>query len=138
MKIFISDIDRQNARSIALKNISRFFGISDWELKSNTKLKSELDKINDPEVKTIIRLLDKYFAAYDNWYKFYQNKKAIEAKENRDYELNQKDQIELQELIKSREKTLSKLQNEFDRLQLKRFHQNKFGSNISGTINEDT
>ncbi len=137
MKIFISEIDRQNARSVAIKNIARHFNIPDWEFESNENLKNEIDNIDNPDAITIIRLLDYYFTAYDNWFNFYQEKKAIETQQEEEYELNNEEHRELQELITRREATLAKLQTEFDRLQLQRFNRNQFGVRINGIINED-
>lgn len=120
MKIYISEIDRQIAKSVALKNIARFFGISDWEFKSNDELQQELENIKSPNAKAIVRLLQKYFSAYNEWFNFYQEKKAIELEQGTEYELNSSEQSELQKLIDNRERALSELQNEFDRLQLQR------------------
>lgn len=137
MKIFISEIDRQNARSVALKNIARFFGIDDWEFKSNDELKEEIDALVIPNASTIIQLLQNYFNAYDEWFNFYQDKKAIEQQQEEEYILNSTEQLELQGLIENRERTLAELQSEFDRLQLQRFNQEQLGSDINGIINED-
>jgi len=137
MKIFISEIDRQNARSVALKNIARHFNIPDWEFESNENLKNEIDNIDNPDANTIIRLLNIYFTAYDNWFNFYQEKKAIETHQEEEYQLTNAEQLELQELITRREATLAELQTEFDRLQLQRFNRNQFGADINGIINED-
>lgn len=137
MKIFISEIDRQNARSVAIKNIARHFNIPDWEFESNDNLKNQIDNIDNPDAIAIIRLLNNYFTAYDNWYNFYQEKKAKETQQEEEYELNIEEQQELQELITRREATLAELQTEFDRLQLQRFNRNQFGADINGIINED-
>ena len=88
MKIFISEIDRQNARSVALKNIARFFGIEDWEFKTNEELKADIDALDIPNALTIIQLLQNYFHAYDEWFNFYQDKKAIEQQQEEEYILN--------------------------------------------------
>lgn len=139
MKISISEIDRQNARSVALKNIARFFGIDDWEFKSNDELKEEIDGLDNPNASTIIQLLQNYFNAYDKWFNFYQDKKAIEQQqqEEEEYILNSAEQLELQGLIEKREITLVELQREFDRLQLQRFNQEQFGTDINGIIDEE-
>ncbi len=137
MKIFISEIDRQNARSVALKNIARHFDIPDWEFESNDNLKNKIDNIANPDAITIIQLLNNYFTAYDNWFNFYQEKKAIEAQQGEEYQLSAAEQHDLQELIIRREATLEELQTEFDRLQLQRFNRNQFGADINGIINED-
>ena len=133
MKIFISEIDRQNARSVALKNIARYFSIPDWEIKSNELLQQEVEKLVKPEAKSIVLLLKEYFTAYDEWFNFYQKIKAIETEQDIDYELNNTEQLELQKLIDNRESTLGKLQSEFDKIQLRKFNQGKFGTDITGT-----
>ena len=136
MKIFISEIDRQNARAVALKNLARFFGIPDWEYKSNEDLKEDIQNLNGQDERGIVRLLNDYFSAYDEWFNFYQRRKAIERQREAEYELSNSEQDELQGLIDRREATLAALQNEFDRLQLQRFNRNQFGTDIPGIINE--
>lgn len=137
MKIFISEIDRQNARSVALKNIARFFGIEDWEFKTNEELKEDIDALDIPNALTIRQLLQNYFRAYDEWFNFYQDKKAIEQQQEEEYILNTAEQLELQGLIENRERTLGELQSEFDRLQLQKFNQDQFGTDINGILNEE-
>lgn len=137
MKIFISEIDRQNARSVALKNIARFFGIEDWEFKTNEELKDDIDALDIPNALTIRQLLQNYFHAYDEWFNFYQDKKAIEQHQEEEYILNAAEQLELNGLIESRERTLGELQSEFDRLQLQKFNQDQFGTDINGILNEE-
>lgn len=137
MKIFISEIDRQNARSVALKNIARFFGIEDWEFKTNEELKEDIDSLDIPNASTIRQLLQNYFHAYDEWFNFYQYKKAIEQQQEEEYILNAAEQLELQGLIENRERTLGELQSEFDRLQLQKFNQDQFGTDINGILNEE-
>lgn len=137
MKIFISEIDRQNARSVALKNIARFFGVEDWEFKTNEELKEDIDALDIPNALTIRQLLQNYFHAYDEWFNFYQDKKAIEQQQEEEYILNAAEQFELQGLIENRERTLGELQSEFDRLQLQKFNQDQFGTDINGILNEE-
>lgn len=137
MKIFISEIDRQNARSVALKNIARFFGIADWEIKPNDELKEEIDALDNTNAVKIIQLLQNYFNAYDEWFNFYQGKKVIEQQQEEEYILNPAEQIELQGLIENRERTLDELQREFDRLQLQRYNQEQFGADIDGIVNDE-
>lgn len=137
MKIFISEIDRQNARSVALKNIARFFGIEDWEFKANEELIEDIDALEIPNVQTIRQLLQNYFQAYDEWFNFYQNKKAIEQQQEEEYVLNEAEQLELRGLIVNRERTLGELQSEFDRLQLQKFNRDQFGRDINGILNEE-
>ena len=134
MKIFISEIDRENARNVALKNIARYFNIRDWEYKSNDELKQELDNLHTAEANSIIQLLNDYFTAYDHWFNFYQKRKAIEVNRETDYELSDVEQRKLQELINERENTLDRLQREFDGLQLRRFNRNQFGADLTGII----
>lgn len=137
MKIFISEIDRQNARSVALKNIARFFGVEDWEFKTNEELKEDIDALDIPNALTIRQLLQNYFHAYDEWFNFYQDKKAIEQQQEEEYILNAAEQLELQGLIENRERTLGELQSEFDRFQLQKFNQDQFGTDINGILNEE-
>ena len=134
MKIFISEVDRQNAKNVALKNLARYFNILDWESKSNDELKHELDNLHSAEANSIIPLLNDYFNAYDRWFNFYKKRKAIEANREDDYELNDLEQEELQKLINNRENTLDQLQREFDGLQLGRFNRSQFGTDLTGII----
>ena len=135
MKIFISEIDRQTARRVALRNIARFFGIPDWENKDNNELLSELSGLKIQPAIIITNLLNVYFKAYDDWFSFYQKRKKIEDEKNEEYELNEKEHLELAELIKNREETLNALQEKFDMIQLQKLNKEKFGNNISGIIN---
>ncbi len=135
MKIFISEIDRQNSRSVALKNIARFFGIENWEFKTNEELNKDIVTSDIPNALTIRQLLQNYFRAYDEWFKFYQNKKAIEQQQEEEYILNAEEQLELQVLIENRERTLGELQSEFDRLQLQKINQDQLGTDINGMLN---
>lgn len=137
MKIFISEIDKRNARSVALKNIARFFGIEDWEFKTNEELIEDIDALEIPNVQTIRQLLQNYFQAYDEWFNFYQDKKAIEQQQEEEYVLNAAEQLELQGLIVNRERTLGELQSEFDRLQLQKINRDQFGTDINGILNEE-
>ena len=134
MKIFISEIDRENARNVALKNIARYFNIRDWEFKSNDELKNEIDNLHNTEAYSIIQLLNDYFTAYDQWFNFYKKRKAIEVNPETEYELSDIEQRTLQELINERENTLDRLQREFDGLQLRRFNRNHFGADLTGII----
>ncbi|HVA99602.1 MAG TPA: hypothetical protein VNG53_11965 [Bacteroidia bacterium] len=47
MKIFISEADRQSARRIAIKNIARFYNLSDWESKPNDELLKEIYALSE-------------------------------------------------------------------------------------------
>ena len=134
MKIFISETDRQNARSVALKNLARFFEIKDWELKDNEKLFNELSFLKNKNSVAILKLLKEYFNAYDEWFKFYQKRKKIEDKTNKEYEFKAEEHSELGMLIKKREETLNALQEAFDELQIKDFNRKNFGSELSGII----
>lgn len=124
MKIFISEIDRQNAQSIALKNIARHFNIADWEFKTNDELKSDLNNLINADAVRITQLLYNYFAAYDEWYNFYRSKKEVEVEQKIDYELSNEEKQELQGLIDGRETTLKQLQEEFDALQVHKNNRN--------------
>ncbi len=77
MKIFISENDRQNAKSVALKNLARFFNIREWEYKQNAELYEELSYLSTNYATTIMELLNAYFIAYDHWFKFYDEKRQI-------------------------------------------------------------
>jgi Ca2+-binding EF-hand superfamily protein len=116
MKILISEIDRLNAKSVALKNIAEFFNIPNWRLKSNDELEREI-RDRDADGK-IIKPLENYFTAYDEWFKFYQERRAIEIEKGTEYELNDAEQSKLLKLIDKRNGTLSELQSEVGKLQL--------------------
>lgn len=133
MKIFVSEIDRQNARAVALRNIARYFGIEGWEYKLNDRLKEEIENLENNEANRLSRFLLDYFRAYDDWFDFYQKKKAIEVDTGLEYELNDAEKEELAVLIDRRENTLEELQREFDRLQLQKFNRDNIG-NVSGNI----
>ncbi len=134
MKIFISEADRQSARRIALKNIARFFNIPDWESKTNEDLQKDIFSLKDEPAIDIIKLLNEYFKAYDDWFSFYQIRKKTEQNTKKEYNLNEKEQLELVDLIKKREGTLNVLQEKFDELQLSNFNRKTFGKNISGIV----
>ncbi len=119
MKIFISEIDRQSARSIALKNIARFFAITNWEFMTNDDLLKSISELRNPNKGTLVKLLENYFKAYDEWFDFYQKKKSIEKQRKEEYTLNLTDKNELQILIAKREGALGELEAEFNRLQNK-------------------
>ncbi len=136
MNIFISENDRQNARSVALKNIARFFNINNWEYKSNDELKIDLESLRNDNAIEIVKLLNEYFFAYDEWFKFYQTRKSEEVNENNDNELTHAEKEQLRQLIERRESTLTNLQNEFDRLQLIAFNRSRFGADLTGNLNE--
>jgi hypothetical protein len=133
MKIFISEADRQSARRIALKNISRFYNVPDWESKDNGELLNDLSVLNDKSPIVIFNLLTEYFKAYDEWFSFYQKRNKTENEA--EYNLTSSEQNELEKLINKRQKTLDALQKKFDELQLSKFNSQKFGNNISGTVN---
>lgn len=116
MKIFISETDRQNARDVALKNIARFFRVHGWDSKPNDELEEEINALETPNVSNLKQSLQNYFKAYDEWFNFYQEKKAIEQQQEEEYILDSAEQSELQQLIENRERALAELQNEFDRL----------------------
>lgn len=113
--IFITETDRQNTKNLILRNIAKFFGITGWAFETNDNLKQEIDK--KPEANNIVKLINIYFIAYDEWFSFYQEKQAIEKEYNIDYKLNPLEQKELQLLINRRVSTMMDLQNEFDKLQ---------------------
>jgi hypothetical protein len=117
MKIYISDADKQSARGIALKNIARFYKLSDWEFKSNEELLKEVSELKDESAIEIYGLLIKYFSAYDEWFAFYQQKMKIEKNTGKEYNLNNTENIELVKLINNRESELDALQKKFDELQ---------------------
>ena len=130
MKIFISEIDRLNAKNVALKNISRHFNVPNWEYKTNEELKEALNNLHSHDADKINKLLNNYFEAYDKWYNFYQRISTLKL--DSDYELDSLELQELQDLINNREQTLTTLQNEFDNLQLQKFNIDRFGKEISG------
>jgi hypothetical protein len=134
MKIFITETDRQNARSVALRNLARFFGVDNWEIKNNKELLDDLSTLRERTATGIMKLLREYFDAYDNWFKFYEEKKKVEEKTGIEYDLTDTERKKLNGLIQKRENSLNALQQKFDELQ-QRFNQEKFGSKISGIIN---
>jgi len=134
MKIFISETHRQNARRIALQNIARFFKISEWEFKSNEELLEDLSSLKNKDTISIIKLLKKYFEAYDAWFSFYQKRKKLEEETGEEYRLKVKEHLQLDKLILDRENTLNALQQKFDELQLSEFNRKNFGTDISGIV----
>jgi hypothetical protein len=118
INVKISEEDRQNAFRIALINIARFFNISNWEYDDNITLYNKVTQINKP----IVQLLQDYFIAYNEWFKFYDGiKKHVIASQDQRYSIDEYQRKELEDLIKKRETTLNALQKEFDRLQFERF-----------------
>ena len=136
MKIFISEADRQSARRIAIKNIARIYGLSDWESKPNEELLNEIYSLTEQSAINISALLKNYFKAYDNWFAFYQQRRKIETESGTEYNLNDNEQIELADLIMKRQTALDTLQEKFDELQLSKFNSQTFGNDISGIINK--
>ena len=134
MKIFISEADRQSAQRIAIKNIARFFNLKDWEFKPNEELINDLSVLPDKAAVAIFKLLKEYFKAYDEWFTFYQQPKKIENENLTEYNLNSKEQKELDELINKRQSALNALQGKFDELQLSKFNKQTFGNDISGVV----
>jgi hypothetical protein len=134
MKVFISETDRQNARSVALRNLARFFGIENWEIKSNDELQKELSLLNTPPALGVIKLLNAYFKAYDEWFDFYDEKRKVEQQTGEEYDLTANDKLILGKLIKKREDSLNALQQRFDELQLQKFNRENFGKDITGII----
>jgi hypothetical protein len=129
-RIFISERDRENAFRIALKNLGQFFKIENWEYDDNQTLYNKLKELNDP----IVKLLQNYFKAYNEWFKFYEKIKEIETIKGQAYNLSENEKAELAELIKARQNTLDALQEKFDELQLKRFNNIHGLGNIDGII----
>ncbi len=135
MKIFISEADRQSARRIAIKNIARFYNLTDWESMPNDELLNEIYALNEKSAVEISALLKNYFKAYDNWFAFYQERRKIETKSGTEYNLNSNEQIELGVLINQRQTALDALQLKFDELQLSKYDTQTFGNDISGILN---
>ncbi len=134
MKIFISETDRQNARSVALRNLARFFDIVNWDNKQNDELFNELSSLTTKASINIMKLLNAYFEAYDEWFEFYNEKKIIEQQSGNEYHLNVNEKEILGKLIKKREDSLNELQEYFDELQVHKFNRGNFGGDISGII----
>jgi sulfur relay (sulfurtransferase) DsrC/TusE family protein len=107
MKIFISEADRQSAKRIALKNIARLYNLQDWDSKSNDELFNEISLLTEESAITINKLLKEYFKAYDEWFAFYQQRKKIQKESGTEYNLSNKDQKELSELINRRKNLMS-------------------------------
>jgi hypothetical protein len=134
MKIFITETDRQNARSVALRNLARFFDIENWELKKPDELLKELSSLNTEPALSLIKLLNTYFDAYNEWYEFYDQKKKVEQQTGEEYNLNTREILQLEKLIRNREDSLNALQQKFDELQVQKFNRDNFGSDIIGII----
>lgn len=126
--VFISEKDRENAFRIALKNLGRFFNIPNWEYDDNQTLYNKIKNIKSP----IIPLLQSYFKAYDEWFKFYERIKKIESNEGQPYPLTHEEKMDLGSLIQNRENTLNSLQEKFDELQFQRFKESHGLGNIDG------
>lgn len=137
MKVFISELDRQNARRIALMNLANFFNIQNWETKSIEVLSKDLENLTSPQAKEMVGLLKEYFKSYDEWFMFYQKIKKREQKENREIELSDNERLELLDLSTKREGSLKTLQERFDELQLDRFNKKVFNKKISGINKKD-
>jgi len=135
MKIFISETDRQNAKRVALKNLARFFDIENWEYIENDELFNELSSLNTETSITVMKLLNTYFKAYDDWFNFYDEKMKIEQQTENEYILNESEKEILGKLISMREDSLKALQEKFDEIQVQKFNRENFGSDISGIIN---
>lgn len=130
MNIVISEVDRQNAKNIALKNIARFFDIQDWEIKSNSQLEDDIYSLPQESAVEISKLLKAYFQAYDDWFTFYQTKKTDREKDIHIITANEKE--ELTNLILNRNKTLNELQDFFEDLQIRKFNFDVFGTDLKG------
>ncbi len=126
--VFISEKDKENAFRIALKTLGRFFNIPDWEYDDNLNLYNKIRNINSP----IFPLLQSYFKAYDEWFKFYERIKLIETKEGQSHALTSQEKNELGNLINNRENALNLLQEKFDELQFQRFKESTGLGNIDG------
>ena len=129
-KVFISESDRQNAFRIALTNIARFFNISNWELENNQALYNKIELLDYP----IVKLLQNYFKAYNNWFNFYEEIKKNENTTGQRHELTNEEKNKLAELISNRENTLNALQTEFDKLQFEKFKKDNGLENVNGII----
>ncbi len=130
MKIFISETDRQDAHRIALKNIAGFYAIPNWNTENNAILYQRLKELTPPP--PILKPLTEYLNAYDDWFKFYKDKKDIEITTGKEYELNEEERIELTGLIQQRENKRKELQNMFDKLQFDRFKRFRGLENVEG------
>ncbi|MFA6924831.1 MAG: hypothetical protein WC223_11335 [Bacteroidales bacterium] len=130
VKVFISENDRQNAFKIALTNLARFFNIPNWEYDDNQALYNKIELLNI----TIVKFLQDYFKAYNEWFNFYERIKNIENTTGQGYNLTDTERNELDELIKNRENTLNSLQEEFDKLQFEKFKKENGLENVDGII----
>lgn len=128
--VFISERDRQNAFRIELLNLARLYEIKDCEYMDNSELYDVISELKYP----IINFLRKYFKAYNNWFKFYQDIKDIEEQTGFGKELNSKERAELSRLIQERESTMNILQSEFDKLQVLKFQKMHGLDNIDGIV----
>jgi len=135
MKIFISDLDKYNAFRVPLVTIAKFYKIPDWEYDLNDTLFLKLRSINPPS--SIIKPLEEYFKAYENWFSFYKKRKEIEEKTDQEYILNEDEKKEISELIKKRQIKLAELQRKFDELQVTEMHKQMGIPHIKGTITHE-
>lgn len=112
MQVFITDTDRQSAKRIALKNLSRFFNVEDWDSKTNAELYADL--LKNKQAKSINPLLTEYFKAVDEWYGWYVTNGKITAGRK----LTDKENKEFRRVIENKEVALCALQQKFDAMQL--------------------
>jgi hypothetical protein len=133
IKIIISEIDKENAHTIAVKNIARFFNISDWKSKTNDQLLASLSSLKNKDAIIMLKLLINYLNAYDDWFSFYQNRKSLSKTKSLIY-LTSAEDIVLKNLTEQKVSTLNNLQQAFDELQIKAFNRQNFGKDIQGII----
>jgi len=126
--VFISDRDRQNAFRVALLALARFFEIRNYEYLDNQALYNKIKQKNDP----IVKFLQDYIRAYDEWYKFYEEIKEKEEKKSSPYELDAQEKVRLTKLIADRENALNSLQTKFDELQFDKFKRSHGLENVDG------
>lgn len=139
MKIFISESDRTLAKRTALEVIAKFFSIPEPVViaKNEEELLECISSIENKDAKKINKLLKEYFTAYDNWFNFYNELKIKESEHFNqnfiEYNLTENEKGNLADLIKKREMSLNRLQENFDELQLKRNNKFLFGNNSNVT-----
>jgi len=130
--IFITEMDRENARRIALVNLAKFFHVQNADLISNDILQKSLTDSPDAKKSGILTVMNLYFDAYDEWFNFYMRIRKMEMDSGRNYALSNEERIELSGLIGKRQNALNALQRRFDELQFERFQRQQGLQNVPG------
>ena len=97
----IDEDDIYILRRFAARNVAKKIGIPDVDFKTCYELTEEINRID----KESYKILTDFFDSYQNWYKFH---KSIEQK-NLEGKLSQGQKAQLEDLMKDRDQTRSKL-----------------------------